>query len=59
MQDWRGGGACHQLLGILDSVLAPENKDGGWVPLGVDRELVKQDHDKSLASSALFVFLFS
>lgn len=34
----------------------------GWVPLGVDRELVKQDHDKSPVSSALpvcFSFLSS
>lgn len=32
MQDWRGGGARHQLLEIPDPVLAPENKDGGGCP---------------------------
>ena len=36
-----------------------QRRGWGWVPLGVDRKLVKQDQDRSLASSGAFVFLFS
>lgn len=52
-------GHTTRLLGIPDSVPAPENRGRGWVPSGVDGKLVKQEHDKSLASSGVFVFLFS
>lgn len=47
------------LLGIPDSVPRDVGGGGGRVPLGVDRKLVKQVQDKSLASSDVFVFLFS
>lgn len=59
MLGWgEGGGHITHLLGIPDSNPTPQKGVGG-APLGVDGKLVKQDQDKSLASSDVFVFLFS